>query len=124
MQKESLLWTDLASPYSENIYNSDFHILPVYKLIVIVISSAIWHLLYMKATRYYTKIEDMRKREAIVSLCHSTCASLLSFYVLSYHHSLFVVPSSYSEPIQFCDIVFSISYGYFLWDLYISFATG
>lgn len=118
----SLLWKDLASPYSNQYYNSKFDILPVYKLITIILAIIFFHSVYVYVSSYYTKLEDLRKRESFVSLCHSTIASILASYVLLYRHSLWIPPSSYSEPIEFCDIVFSISYGYFLWDVYISFS--
>lgn len=117
----SLLWKDLASPYSNHYYQSKFDILPVYKLMTIVSAIIFFHSVYLYVSKYYTKMEDLRKRESFVSLCHSTISSLLASYVLLYNHNLFTPPSSYSEPIEFCDIVFSISYGYFLWDVYISF---
>eukprot|EP01084_Bolivina_argentea_P171427 296994_1 len=123
METNSLLWTDLASQYSEHYYNSNYNILPVYKLITILSSITFFHIVYICASKYYTKKENLRKRESFVSLCHSTFASILASYILLYRHSLWSTTSAvgWAIPIQFCDIIFSISYGYFVWDVYISF---
>ena len=117
----SVLCIDLASPYSLHYFDTKFRILPVYKLISIILSISFFHFVYLYASKFYPKKQDSRKRESYVSLCHSTFSSILALYILFYRHSLWIPPSSYSDPIEDCDIVFSISYGYFLWDVYISF---
>lgn len=93
-------------------------------MFAILSAIAFFHGIYLCACKYYTKWDDLyiQKRESLVSLCHSTLSSALAMYILLCQHSLFVTPASYSEPIPFCDVVFSISYAYFLWDLIISFA--
>eukprot|EP00483_Globobulimina_turgida_P008144 UN08160 len=102
---------DLLLQYSYDLYeDGSFNILPIYKLCVIILSIFAFDLLFKKS----------KENETIIGLAHAMVASMSAVYILSTQHSLFVIPDSYSTAITHCDIVLSISYGYFLWDLYIS----
>jgi len=118
------LYKDLAASYSEIHYGSKFSILPVHKVVTILSAIFFFHSVHSHAIRCYPDISDIRKRESFVCLTHSVIASGLASYVLLFHHSLWDTPSSYSEPIVFCDVIFPITYGFFIWDVYNSFAEG
>mmetsp|Transcript_20137 Transcript_20137/g.32152 ORF Transcript_20137/g.32152 Transcript_20137/m.32152 type:complete len:277 (+) Transcript_20137:64-894(+) len=122
----SVFSADLASAYSQQYYNAKYSILPVYKLVAIACSIVFFHSAYVYASQWFENKhgQDFNdKREHVVSMLHSVLASVLASYILYFEHSLFSMPESYSEPIPFADVIFSISYGYFLWDIYISIAT-
>jgi len=63
---------------------------------------------------------EIPKRRAfkVVSLIHSVVAVLGSLYVLTTYHSLLSYNTGHCKPIPMADQVLSVSFGYFVYDLY------
>ena len=90
--------------------------LPVYRLLLIVISFYFWNRCYKFAkTTLFPK--DSKKAARVCPLVHAIFATLGSIYILYVHEPVFGIPSSYCAPIIYCEYIFGITYGYFLWDI-------
>eukprot|EP01084_Bolivina_argentea_P232200 391401_1 len=77
--------------------------------------------LFFKCIQYVAhKIFGLPKRRAfkIVSSVHSCIAVVSAFYLLHNYHSIFGYITSGCQPIPYAHYIFSMSFGYFAFDLY------
>lgn len=90
---------------------------PPHLLLIIILSFTFFHKTYQKSIEM---IANKKKAARFAPLLHSIFATLSSMFVIYNYTPVFTVPETFCISIKYCDIVFSVSSGYFLWDLYTS----
>eukprot|EP01083_Nonionella_stella_P292226 993984_1 len=108
--------SNIISWIEANKLYPEYPTLTLRRLIVMICSSVFFKTIQLIFIHYV----GLPKRRAFkaVSLTHSCIAVTSSLYVLLNYYSMFTYTTSTCKPIQYADIVCSISFGYFCYDLY------
>jgi len=82
---------------------------------------AIFHFIYVNANRV---VADPKKAARVAPLIHAVYGTLASMYIGYYHSSLMDTPKSVCETLGPSRYFIIITWGYFLWDLFICLREG
>ena len=89
---------------------------PISQASLCLVTAFSWHFLYTKSMEL---LPEKKKAARIAPLIHAFWATFSSIYIIYYYSPIFIVPSSICSILGPTQYIFTISLGYFIWDLFI-----